>query len=242
LRETDRTRPSVEFRSTEPSEPELFASSFEAPPRRSGLSTWFAAAAALVLGIVIGFASGYRAGKGATAAALTTEKPSPTSGGGQTFSESAVSEPVNLNTAPIVPAPATATTPPPPSTKPAAAPAPSKKALAEPAAPAPPKKAVAEPPEAVSPKKAVVKPVVPKPTVPEPASPAGPGSLQVVSRPAGAQVVLDGRAVGRTPMTIPDVSQGEHRIQLDLPGFKAWATSVDVKAGSQSRVAASLEQ
>ena len=237
MRETDRTRTSAEFRSpapsepalfASPSEPALFASSFEAPRRRSGLRIWFAAAAALVLGIVIGFASGYRAGKGTTAGALTAATPSPTAGAGQTFSESSVSEPVNLNTAPIVPAPATTSTAPPPSTKPAAAPAPPKKAVAEPGAPTPPK--------------AVVKPVVPKPTVQEPASAAGPGSLQVVSRPAGAQVVLDGRSVGRTPMTIPDVSQGEHRIQLDLPGFKAWATSVDVKAGGQSRVAASLEQ
>jgi len=43
-------------------------------------------------------------------------------------------------------------------------------------------------------------------------------------------------------MTIPDVAAGGHNIRLELSGFKGWATTVDVKAGSAARVAASLEQ
>jgi hypothetical protein len=62
-----------------------------------------------------------------------------------------------------------------------------------------------------------------------------------VSRPAGAQVILDGRVIGKTPVTIPDVAAGAHSIRLELPGFKGWATTVDVK-GVTTRVAASLEQ
>ena len=77
-------------------------------------------------------------------------------------------------------------------------------------------------------------------TTPAPAS--GPGSVQVISRPAGAQVILDGRLVGRTPLMIADVTPGEHSIRLELSGFQQWATTVDVKPGGAQRVAASLEQ
>jgi hypothetical protein len=65
--------------------------------------------------------------------------------------------------------------------------------------------------------------------------------LEVVSRPAGAQIILDGRSIGKTPMTIPDVAPGDHNIRLELDGFKGWTTTVGVKGGP-TRVAASLEQ
>jgi hypothetical protein len=55
-------------------------------------------------------------------------------------------------------------------------------------------------------------------------------------------VIVDGRAVGTTPITIPDVAAGSHNIRLELAGFKGWATTVDAKAGIATRVAASLEQ
>ena len=63
-----------------------------------------------------------------------------------------------------------------------------------------------------------------------------------LSRPAGAQVILDGRLIGKTPMMIPDVPVGTHSIRLELTGFRRWETTEDVKAGSATRVAASLEQ
>jgi len=66
--------------------------------------------------------------------------------------------------------------------------------------------------------------------------------VQVLSRPSGAQVILDGRSVGKTPVTIPDVSAGPHDVRLELPGFTRWATTVDVEAGRPTRVKASLEQ
>jgi hypothetical protein len=63
-----------------------------------------------------------------------------------------------------------------------------------------------------------------------------------MSRPSGAQVILDGRVVGRTPLVIPNVTPGTHSVRLELAGFTRWATSVDVNAGARARVAASLEQ
>jgi hypothetical protein len=199
------------------------------PRRRSGLSIWFAAAGSLIVGILIGFASGYRAGQGQLipfpgAAQQERATPAPTSGAtssGQSFSESPVTDPVRVEPEPIVPAPAT----------------PSK------AAPAP----------AVSPEpdRPVSKPAAPAPraatvqrraTPPTEALPTGPGSVRVLSRPAGAQVLFDGRVVGKTPLEIGAVPAGEHSVRLELPGFKGWATTVDVKPGTEMRVAASLEE
>jgi eukaryotic-like serine/threonine-protein kinase len=232
------TSPELGFGVTDPAiparhEPSLFASSIEEPRPRSGVSIWLAAAAALVIGIGIGFASGYRAGKGSTSvAAAATENPAATSGatGGQPFSESAVQDPVKLNPEPIVPAPATVPAGPPRRPQPAAAPAPQKQPTEGRPAKAP--TAVGR----VPPRIQAVAADPPEPTV------TGPASLQVESRPSGAQVILDGRSIGKTPMTVPDVATGFHDIRLELSGFKVWSTTVGVKAGIATRVAASLEQ
>jgi hypothetical protein len=70
----------------------------------------------------------------------------------------------------------------------------------------------------------------------------GSAGLQVDSRPAGAQVLVDGTRVGVTPLQLPTVAAGTHTIRIELPGFRPWATSVTVVSGQRTRVAASLEQ
>jgi hypothetical protein len=61
-----------------------------------------------------------------------------------------------------------------------------------------------------------------------------------VSRPPGAEVALDGRVVGTTPVSIPDVIEGTHVVGIELAGFSRWATSVHVGKGERARVGASL--
>ena len=78
------------------------------------------------------------------------------------------------------------------------------------------------------------------------AKPAAPqsftGSIYVDSRPRGAQVLLDGRAVGTTPVRIPDVRIGSHVIRLQLTDHRDWTTSTRVTSGEESRVTGSLER
>jgi type II secretory pathway component PulL len=74
-----------------------------------------------------------------------------------------------------------------------------------------------------------------------PAAPAGPGSIEVLSRPAGAQVFVDGTPRGRTPLSLQEIQPGAHVVQIALPGHRRWATSVDVRPRERTRVAASLE-
>jgi hypothetical protein len=176
---------------------------------------WLVAAAALVAGIIVGFASGFSAGRradeilslwprqGAADPPASVETRDQTSE--QTFTEGTISEPVRVDPAPVVTAPAPA--------------------------------AENEPAVASAPR---VRPPASEPAGPEPAS--GPGSLQIVSRPSGAEVFLDGRVVGRTPLMISQVQSGAHDVRLQLGGFRRWATAVQVRPGTRARVAASLEQ
>jgi hypothetical protein len=77
-------------------------------------------------------------------------------------------------------------------------------------------------------------------TTPVASALATPGSIEVESRPAGAEVALDGRIVGTTPLLIPDVTEGTHVVGIELAGFSRWATSVYVNKGERARVGASL--
>lgn len=95
-----------------------------------------------------------------------------------------------------------------------------------------------------------VQPSVARPTAPGRANMRGgdpaptntaPGSLHIASRPAGAQVYVDEARAGTTPMTMNDVKPGAYRIRIELPGHRPWTTSVNVEAGAQARVGASLE-
>ena len=68
------------------------------------------------------------------------------------------------------------------------------------------------------------------------------GSIYVDSRPQGARVFIDGRAVGTTPVTVPDVAIGSHVVRLELADHRAWTASRQVSAGEVERVTGSLER
>jgi serine/threonine protein kinase len=68
------------------------------------------------------------------------------------------------------------------------------------------------------------------------------GTLVVESRPAGAKVFVDGKGMGVTPVTIPEVRVGSHVVRLEMVGHRRWSTSIRVVAGERERVAASLEE
>ena len=68
------------------------------------------------------------------------------------------------------------------------------------------------------------------------------GGLVIASKPAGARVMLDGRPVGTTPLTLTTMRAGSHVVRLELTGYAVWSSSVQVTAGAQNRVTASLER
>jgi hypothetical protein len=68
------------------------------------------------------------------------------------------------------------------------------------------------------------------------------GTLFVDSRPQGANVLLDGRNVGKTPIRLPDVRIGTHVVRLELPEHRPWSAVARVTAGQEARVTGSLER
>jgi hypothetical protein len=66
-------------------------------------------------------------------------------------------------------------------------------------------------------------------------APAGTGQLVVQSTPSGALVTIDGQPAGLTPVTVPDLALGEHRVQVARPGFVPAAARVDLTPESPTR-------
>lgn len=68
------------------------------------------------------------------------------------------------------------------------------------------------------------------------AAPAGTGSLSVQSTPPGANVYLDGENVGTTPVLVPGVAPGTHRLVLTLQGYNDMTRPVEITGGAEKEV------
>ena len=67
------------------------------------------------------------------------------------------------------------------------------------------------------------------------------GSLQVASRPAGAQVFVDDNLIGTTPLLLSDIAAGPRSLRIELSGYKTWRRSILIEPSARYRVSASLE-
>jgi serine/threonine protein kinase len=99
-------------------------------------------------------------------------------------------------------------------------------------------------PLALEPRPQTKSPAATRPVPPAPTAKASTESstLVVESRPPGATVLIDGRVVGTTPLSIGDVREGNHAVRIERDGYRTWTSAVTVTGGEQSRVTASLEK
>ena len=67
------------------------------------------------------------------------------------------------------------------------------------------------------------------------------GSLQVASRPSGAQVFVDDNLIGTTPLLLSNVAAGSKSLRIELSGHQIWTTSVQIKPGARVRASARLD-
>ncbi len=74
---------------------------------------------------------------------------------------------------------------------------------------------------------------------PTPQPQPGTGTLSVNSTPSGAQVLIEGRVVGNTPLNIV-LRPGRVDVELRLSGYQAFRTSVQVRPGETAVVNANL--
>ena len=87
---------------------------------------------------------------------------------------------------------------------------------------------------------APVSPVAPPATVPKSEisnlkSPVSAGQLLVRSRPAGAQVSVDGHDYGRTPVTVRELAHGAHRVRITHDGYTAEERRIVISASRPSQ-------
>ena len=76
------------------------------------------------------------------------------------------------------------------------------------------------------------------------APPAAPvrfvGDLSITSTPQGARVLVNGRAVGVTPLILREQRAGSVALQIASEGFERWSASVQIPAGQVTSIAATL--
>jgi hypothetical protein len=66
------------------------------------------------------------------------------------------------------------------------------------------------------------------------------GGLALTSSPAGAQVVLNGKVVGETPVVLNDLPVGSRAVVVRRDGYSPWSASVRVIANQRTTVRATL--
>jgi hypothetical protein len=54
------------------------------------------------------------------------------------------------------------------------------------------------------------------------------GSVNIKSEPSVAKVLIDGYEVGNTPITITDLKQGMHNVEVRMNGYKDWKENIDI--------------
>jgi tetratricopeptide (TPR) repeat protein len=67
-----------------------------------------------------------------------------------------------------------------------------------------------------------------------------PGTLVVETDPAGAEVHVDGKPVGRSPLTLSPVAAGARKVRLTHADSSDWEGEVQVKAGERAEVKTAL--
>ena len=68
------------------------------------------------------------------------------------------------------------------------------------------------------------------------------GSMAVGSRPEGADVFLNGRRAGRTPLVLTDVPAGSTAVRVTMDGHQPWSRAIQIVAYQRTRVTATLER
>ena len=62
------------------------------------------------------------------------------------------------------------------------------------------------------------------------------GMLVVAPTPLGAQILVDGVAAGKGPMTIEGVGSGTHRLEISAEGYQPWVNDIDIHKDQVTRL------
>jgi len=68
------------------------------------------------------------------------------------------------------------------------------------------------------------------------------GEVSISSNVANAEVLIDGKFIGNTPLAGVRLPGGSHAIEVTAKGYSSWKRELTVVPGSPTRVVAQLEQ
>jgi len=68
------------------------------------------------------------------------------------------------------------------------------------------------------------------------------GQLSINSSPKGAEVYLDDRYVGRTPLIMDRIEVGEHLVRVEQPGYQRWESTIQVNPERTAFLSATLQR
>ncbi|OPX65059.1 MULTISPECIES: PEGA domain-containing protein [unclassified Methanoregula] len=64
--------------------------------------------------------------------------------------------------------------------------------------------------------------------------------INITTKPPGAKVRLDSAEKGVTPLTLKNIAEGIHIVELEYPGYKPWKSTVNVPATGLKEVSVNL--
>jgi hypothetical protein len=67
------------------------------------------------------------------------------------------------------------------------------------------------------------------------------GSISIESEPAKASIFIDGKEFGRTPAMRISIDPGKHEVEVKMEGYNDWSKIVNIKAGKEKLLAATLQ-
>jgi TolB-like protein len=68
-----------------------------------------------------------------------------------------------------------------------------------------------------------------------------PGSLDIASEPSGAEVLIGGQKMGKTPFHLDSIAEGVYAFSLSLPNYKPHAQRLRIQSGQLTEIKAKLE-
>ena len=66
------------------------------------------------------------------------------------------------------------------------------------------------------------------------------GGVDIVSTPLMADITVDGKGVGRTPLQLDNLLVGEHTIKISKQGYKDFAQKITISDGKTEKISATL--
>ena len=66
------------------------------------------------------------------------------------------------------------------------------------------------------------------------------GGVEIVSTPLMADITIDGKGVGRTPLQLDNLLVGEHTIKISKQGYKEFVQKITISEGKTEKISATL--